>query len=211
MTKELTPSQYQVLPEEEKNKYKEVEQYRHGHCGWTDGLNDYWKDKHVAYQTRIIYRLIDQSDHIPDTGKMIKTETVEEALKAFRVYEQICGELCPSLSSWNAAINWQKQQSGDWSKLAAIAPPEKWEEMYRHYQELLTGQDVSGFWQEQFEIQKQQFKDKLKEILEYVAGEAKVMDIQIGVSMFPPHPTITVVDKSSITSLHDKIIEKFLK
>lgn len=39
-----------------------------------------------------------------------------------------------------------------WSELEKIAPPEKWLKVYEHYQELLTKQDVAGFWQEQFAI-----------------------------------------------------------
>jgi hypothetical protein len=40
----------------------------------------------------------------------------------------------------------------DWTKLEAIAPPEKWLDMYKHYQELITQEDVAGFWLDQYQI-----------------------------------------------------------
>jgi len=41
----------------------------------------------------------------------------------------------------------------DWSKLEKINNnPEKWLEVYKHYQELLNNQDVTDWWQEQFNI-----------------------------------------------------------
>lgn len=41
----------------------------------------------------------------------------------------------------------------DWSKLEKICPdPDKWLKVYKHYQELLTNEDVSEFWHEQFII-----------------------------------------------------------
>ena len=40
----------------------------------------------------------------------------------------------------------------NWDELAKIAPPEKWLEMYKDYNDMLTTEDVSGWWQEQFLI-----------------------------------------------------------
>lgn len=53
------------------------------------------------------------------------------------------------------------QTASDWQKLAAIARPQKWLEMYADYQNLLTAQDVAAFWKEQFEIANKE-RDELK-------------------------------------------------
>jgi hypothetical protein len=39
-----------------------------------------------------------------------------------------------------------------WSKLEKISTPEKWMEMYKDYQDLLTKEDVATWYQEQFDI-----------------------------------------------------------
>ena len=46
----------------------------------------------------------------------------------------------------------------DWSQLSKIAPPHKWLEVYGHYQELLTREDVAGFWHEQFSMANERAK-----------------------------------------------------
>lgn len=38
-----------------------------------------------------------------------------------------------------------RQQGSGWEKMAKIAPPEKWEKMYEHYQELLTKDSARDF------------------------------------------------------------------
>ncbi len=40
----------------------------------------------------------------------------------------------------------------DWSRLEAIATPEKWLKMYQHYEELLTQSDVAAWYADQFNI-----------------------------------------------------------
>jgi hypothetical protein len=73
----------------------------------------------------------------------------------------ICGtEMYPSFiipqkDLWS--IEWLEEAPSptplaDWSVLAKIAPPEKWIEMYQHYQELLIAADTAAFWKEQFDI-----------------------------------------------------------
>lgn len=52
----------------------------------------------------------------------------------------------------------------DWSALERIAPPDKWMNMYEHYQELLTQEDVASFWHEQYLIANKE-RNELKEQL----------------------------------------------
>ncbi len=49
-------------------------------------------------------------------------------------------------------MNLYAAKESPWQALAKIAPPDKWLEMYTHYQEILTKEDATDFWQEQFQI-----------------------------------------------------------
>jgi hypothetical protein len=55
----------------------------------------------------------------------------------------------------------------DWSKMEKVASPDKWLEMYSHYQDILMNEDVAGFWNEQFEIANRE-RNFLKEKLEKI-------------------------------------------
>jgi hypothetical protein len=63
--------------------------------------------------------------------------------------------IIPQKDLWS--IEWLEEAPSptplaDWSALAKIAPPEKWIEMYQHYQELLIAADTAAFWKEQYDI-----------------------------------------------------------
>lgn len=153
MSKELTPSQYQVLPEEEKKKYKEVWQYWHP-------FNQRYYDKPIKImpffesydeyesrslnegniKTQRVYRLIEPNENQPadiNVGQSeVKSETVEEA--AENIYppniiphypigggspEPFDTNNEPREAFINGA-NWQKQQFQDKLKEVAIKAAE---------------------------------------------------------------------------------------
>lgn len=44
----------------------------------------------------------------------------------------------------------QSAKEDKWSKLDKIGSPDQWIEVYKEYQEMLTREDVTAFWHEQF-------------------------------------------------------------
>lgn len=53
----------------------------------------------------------------------------------------------------------------NWDQLSKIATPDKWIEMYLHYQELLSLNDVASFWQDQYFVANKERNDLKKEII----------------------------------------------
>lgn len=62
-----------------------------------------------------------------------------------------------------------------WEDLAKIAPPDKWIEVYKHYQELLTIQDATAWWAEQFNIANKE-RNELKE--KYTNLRQQIFDLR---------------------------------
>lgn len=46
----------------------------------------------------------------------------------------------------------EDEEINEWQKIKKLGMPEKWIEVYKHYQELLTHEDVANWWQDQFNI-----------------------------------------------------------
>lgn len=116
------------------------------------------EDKEVLYKTlKDLYNICNElfgGENAPDKGEIPELTKAKKVLK----------ELQPVDKKQDKDV---QPVDANWSKLAKIAPPEKWIEVYKHYQELLTAANTGAWWQEQFYIadaERNELKDKLSKL-----------------------------------------------
>jgi hypothetical protein len=108
---------------------------------WSDGFEAGAADKGLVLKDGLIEYIYDFAWHY---GRLFHLGSAEKIKQAIQEHFQLPEEWLEEDPSPTSLA--------DWSVLAKIAPPEKWVEMYQHYQELLVAADTAAFWKEQYDI-----------------------------------------------------------
>lgn len=93
----------------------------------------------------------------------------------------------------------EDKTESDWIKLKSIcADPNKWIEMYKHYQDLLIKEDTISFWKDQFDIankEREELKLKLNQANKLLDKAVRFMNLVPNKKYDNHYPLCSQIDK----------------
>ncbi len=102
----------------------------------------------------------------------------------------------------------KSESNDDWSELAKMGTPEKWLDVYEHYQDLLIKEDVARFWEEQFNMatKRNELKQKNNENVEKISENDKelieeirqIKAVIIHFASLDKMPTLELLDREHL-------------